>query len=218
MRLANASDDRAGTAGTRLAEVTRELDEQELQLSVLETRVHRFESDREGVLAATVEADPTYVKKEDGFLARLRAVKRITEEDQTTLIMVIMLDIFLFCFEGAILMIKLFGADNMYAELAAAEELVHRNELVQELATVLNGDSTRPNEVAAGQVQVEAAVPDEVSAAEETVPRLPVEDEGLPKDVPSPEMQTPVRRGRGRPKGSRNRPASAPPGSTPALA
>ncbi|WFU33651.1 hypothetical protein QA635_04170 [Bradyrhizobium brasilense] len=118
--------------------------------------------------------------------------------------MVVMLDIFLFCFEGAILMIKLFGAD-MYAELAAAEELVHRNELVQELAIVLNVDSTSPDDVAA-EPPPETAAPAEVPTIEGDT-SASVAEAATPSEQATPSESEPtIKRDRGRPRGAKNRP------------
>ncbi len=46
---------------------------------------------------------------------------------------VILLDVFLFAFEGSILLLKLFGSDNRYAELAAGANMIEANNIVHEI-------------------------------------------------------------------------------------
>jgi hypothetical protein len=143
-KVKSDGEGKASTASTRLAEVSKELEAQEQQLDAMEKRIQAYEADREGVIRATVEADTTYVRKEDGFLARLRAMREITHQDETTFFVIVLLDIFLFAFEASILLLKIFGANNRYAELVAGEDMIQTNEIVHELAETINARSAAP--------------------------------------------------------------------------
>lgn len=205
-QLAGASAGKAGGAETRLAEVTRDRAAQEARVAELDGQARGLVRDREKIIRASVESDTTHVPKEDGILARAHAVRDLIESDWSALLVVILFDIVLFFIEVAVLLSKTLAAPTTYATLLAYAHVVGNHQIVQEIAKTLNGR--------------EPAVADASSGADEPlVPKAApgsfVPDAGpADGDTASARDETagdagPVKRGRGRPPGSPNRPKTA---------
>ncbi|MBB5048535.1 hypothetical protein HNR60_003302 [Rhodopseudomonas rhenobacensis] len=211
-RLAASAQGKSSGAETRLAEVTRERDALDERAAVLDERVRTLIGDRERLIREAVEADPGHVKKEDGILARVHAVRNIVESDSAAFVIVLLFDVVLFFIEVAVLLSKSLAAPTTYATLLAYAHVVGAHKIVQEIARTLNDveaapEKEEPPSPAIQEDRKENPVPlenGETKPAEEADLGVGPAHGG----TKPPEADLP-KRGRGRPPGSPNRPRAA---------
>jgi len=106
LQAAKAGDGtrKAATAESRLKEVLKAQELEEARLAALQKDFQRLSEGREEAIRKSIEADPNFVPKDEGFLARMRALKRVTEADSWAGTMVLMLDLMFVGIElGAVL-------------------------------------------------------------------------------------------------------------------
>jgi hypothetical protein len=92
-------------AEAKLAEIAVLRKEKELRLVHVETDLRKREQTRERMVRTAVENDPAYLGKEEGFLARLEALERISQQFHVKLV-VILFHIGLFGIELAAVLAK----------------------------------------------------------------------------------------------------------------
>jgi hypothetical protein len=103
--LKEVSGSKRLAAEAKLAEIALQRKEKEQRLAHVETDLRKREQNRERVVRAAFENDPAYRGQEEGFLARLEALERISQQFHVKLV-VILFHIGLFGIELAAVLAK----------------------------------------------------------------------------------------------------------------
>lgn len=212
--LATVGAGKSGEAQKRLAEVTEARAAHERQFASLDARVQGLIRDREQLIRAAVEADTAHAPREDGILARARAVRELIEADWSALMIVLLFDVVLFFIEVAVLLSKTFAAPTTYSTLLAYQHVVGGHRIVREIARQLNEDEA-PTDATFADPAAEAIAPEIDLSAEATAvaEEAPIDGPALDGAAAQPEASAPeAKRARGRPRGSTNRARQAGPG------
>jgi hypothetical protein len=134
---ASVSDEAArkrGSAEVRLGELTAIKKERQDRLVVVEGELKRFTKNREAIMRAALEADPSYKKKEEGFLANWQGLRRLSA-DPYVLFVVLLFDLGLFGIELAAVLAKIATfVPATYATVIAHEDFLRAYKTAHELA------------------------------------------------------------------------------------
>lgn len=156
------------------------------KLAALKDDLARLTAGREGAIRAAIERAPDHVDADRGFLAQIRVLERMSEEDTKIALIIILIDVISFGFELAAVLVKVTSyVPTSYAALLARDAYVRVVKIVDQMT---------------GELRV----------LEQAPPTAPKEPEILPPDPaswtkPQPGMRCPtcsqiVKRGRGRPR------------------
>lgn len=104
--LKEVSGSKRTAAESKLAEIGIQRKEREGRLAVVEAELHKREQDRDRVVRTAFENDPAYRAKEEGFLARLQGLERISKQFHVKFV-VILFHIGLFGIELAAVLAKI---------------------------------------------------------------------------------------------------------------
>jgi hypothetical protein len=137
-----ASNSTRQQADSRLPRLENALTSEQGKIHELQDRLAHLTADRDDAIQRIVVNDPAFHARDDGLLAQLRALERITHGDPVALTLVLLIDAFAFFIEAAVVCAKTFArvpttyaclvARNAYlSDVAIAEEaledLVARN-------------------------------------------------------------------------------------------
>jgi hypothetical protein len=128
-----ASDSARQQADTRLPQLQDALTSEQGKGHELQDRLAQLTADRDDAIQRIVMNDPDFHARDDGLLAQLRALERITHGDPIALTLVLLIDAFAFFIEAAVVCAKTFArvpttyaclvARNAYlSDVAIAEE------------------------------------------------------------------------------------------------
>ena len=131
------SDDAArkrGSAEVRLGELIAIKKERQDRLAMVEGELKRFTENREAIIRSAFEADPSYQKKEEGFLANWQGLRRLTA-DPYVLFVVLLFDLGLFGIELAAVLAKIATfVPATYATIIAHGDFLRAYKTAHELA------------------------------------------------------------------------------------
>jgi hypothetical protein len=156
------------------------------KLAALKDDLARLTAGREDAIRAAIERAPDHVEADRGFLAQIRVLERMSEEDTKIALIIILIDVISFGFELAAVLVKVTSyVPTSYAALLARDSYVRVVKIVDQMTGELRGVEHAP-------------------------PTAPKEPEILPPDPasetkPQPGMRCPlcsqtVKRKRGRPR------------------
>jgi hypothetical protein len=134
---------KAREAKTRLAEVTQDREAQERQLAALAAEYQRRLLNREQVIREAVEHDPRHVSREEGLIARLRALRELMQEPAVATLVYIF-DGMLVFFELATILAKTMSLVPLeYVMRLAQREALLADEIASELSRALGQGANR---------------------------------------------------------------------------
>lgn len=161
----------------------------------LQNQLARLTADRDEAIQRIVANDPNFHARDEGLVAQLKALRRVTEGDPTALMLVLLIDAFAFLLEAAVVCAKAFArVPTTYAALVARNcilsDVAIAEEVLEDLA-VRNARTDLDHPFAIGK-------PKEPGSASDT------------PEQPAGSGEMPVRRKRGRPR--KNPPSTDPTG------
>lgn len=206
---------RADTAAQKLADVTRDRPIAQTRLTALEEEYRTMSARREQAIQAALEADPAYLPKDDGLLARVRVLKQMMN-DPWVFTIVVLFDLAFFALELAAVLSKIttFVPASYSVELAY-EDYLRAYSYAQALADEINnlGQSAKafgdistagspPPAEAEAAVHTSHAVVGAAAATPATEDAAPEHSESDDSPQNASNGSEPPRRKRGRPPGS----------------
>jgi uncharacterized protein DUF4407 len=176
----DAAERRSETAQARLAEVFKRRQAEEAKLAELEDEHRRLSAGREETIRASVESSPTHLPKNEGFLARVRALDRLTR-DRVILSVVILFELAWLAIELAAVFTKIATfVPATYARMLAAEDYGQAVKTAHDVASKIN--SYGPPQDPAGDEPEEDVPEFEAGGADAAA-------SGAPPEQPSPDLK-----------------------------
>jgi hypothetical protein len=164
------------------------------KLTALKSDVARLIAGRERAIRQAVENAPTHVGYDDGFLAQLRTLEEIAQEDRKIELVILLIEIASLGLELAMVLAKVFGyAPTVYATLLASDHYRRIVSIVDDLTNDLNGNEPEPHGCGpspSGPPAEAAALPD----------ALIMPGPSASPAAAAPPSPQPVKRKRGRPR------------------
>jgi hypothetical protein len=161
--------------------VTRGKEAQQARLANLQEEHKRLTADRERIIREAVEADPTYVPKDEGFIARLRALRQLMGDPEIAII-VALFDLAFFGIELAAVLSKILTkVPSTYAVMLASEEHLSAFHAAKELARAIKSGKEPPQAAAPIMPPLPPRAPGPAGAMAMPLPRRA--DEKEPADV-----------------------------------
>jgi hypothetical protein len=187
---------RVKTVETRLAEVARGKQAEQARLAGLEEAYRRLTEDRERIIWESVQRDPAFVPKDEGLLARMRVLKKLSD-DPTIFTVIILFELAFFGIELAAVLCKITTfVPAMYSVMLAKEDYLRAitaaHDLAQEISRARGGQEPAPDAPAPEPVEPSGGPPSGAPAGA-SAPPAPGDD----ATSPGP---------RGRPRGAAWRP------------
>lgn len=144
-----ASSQRRSAAEAKLVETSAAKKDRQDRLGLVEGELKRFTENREAIIRAAFEADPSYKRKEEGFLANWQGLRRLTA-DPYVLVVVALFDLALFGIELAAVLAKIATfVPATYATIIAHDDFRRAYKTAHELAREIEAiqqDRGRPED------------------------------------------------------------------------
>lgn len=211
--MKEAAAGKRSIAEGKLQDLAIQRKEKHDRLTALEAELLKRERDRDATVARTLETDPAFRKKEDGFLARLEGLHRIMERPVVWFV-VLILHIGLFGLELAAVLAKIATfIPTRYAADQAGEDYFTHVEIARSVHERVAGNSGGSDEEPPAGAP--AAPPPPPPAPADTANKAPKEVEDIVEavravfpenptggnEVIPPHRDTAIRRRKGRPNG-----------------
>lgn len=151
---------RAEAATQKLADVTRERPTAQARAATLEEEYRAMSTRREQAIQAALEADPSYLPKDDGLLARVRVLKQMMN-DPWVFTIVVLFDLAFFALELAAVLSKITTfVPASYSVALAYEDYLRAYQYAQALADEINNLGQRRRRGAQATVDNATASPE----------------------------------------------------------
>lgn len=216
--VASAKAEKRRQASARLVEVSEALRAIEARRDQLEAEHRRLTQNREAIVRAAVEADPVHVRIEEGFIAHVRALKRLAA-DPEILIVFFLFDAAFFSIEAAAVLAKIASfVPTTYATRLALDAYLQAYQAAQSIARIVEGAEHPPpadEPLHDGAQEASGPEPGAGSPSEAGSPVVPPQSPA-PSSL-GPLFDAPPPRPRGRPPKVRPDPQLPPPQSTPSV-
>jgi hypothetical protein len=144
----SANDVLMQRAQGQLPEFVKNLDAENAKLVKLKDELARLTSGREAAIRAAVENAPDFVAVDGGFIAQLKMLQRMSDEDPMIKIVVILVDVVAFGLELAAVMCKIAAfIDTTYAANLARDSYMRAVKIVDEMTDQLRGNRNSEPEI-----------------------------------------------------------------------
>jgi Domain of unknown function (DUF4407) len=192
---------RSSIAEARLKEIIEAKRTEETRLAEFEAEFQRLTNGRERAIRESVEADPNFIPKDEGFLARLRALKRLAADDPWGATMILLVDLMFVGIELAGVMAKTMSFIPMeYGRTLAKNEILRAvttaREIAFEIQRVTGTASAAPSPEALSSSEESKALPVSAGSIEPAISTSPPEE----VNGANGPTATPAKRGPGRPR------------------